>query len=94
MSLPTIEEAVATIKTFPKAEFTNEHGEKFVIYSNGMGVYMAGDEVDQMVSDDKKVVDIIPLFGEAFNVWDKDEIYKLGTALQTLAIENGYKVQR
>lgn len=72
------------IEQMPSAEFINEHGEKFVIYSNGTSVYMGGDEVNMMVDPKHVFAGVIPLFNSHFNIWSEDELYKLGETLVTL----------
>lgn len=74
----------------PKSEFRNGYGEPFVIYSNGMTVFMSGSEVDMMVEEESKMDGILPLFNASFNIWSRDEIYKLGEALKDVALQNGY----
>lgn len=64
------------VKQWPKASFKNEYGEEFRIYSNGTMVVMDGDETGG---------ELIDLFSEHFNIWSKDELYKLGQALQEVS---------
>lgn len=78
------------VKSMPKSEFRNEHGEPFAIYSNGNSVFMSGTEVDMMVDEENKMDGILPLFNSSFNYWAKDELYKLGEALKDVAVQNGY----
>lgn len=76
---------VKMIDKLPKAEFTNEHGEKFILHSSGTSVFMSGDEVREMVDDKEKIVKTyIPLFNPHFSIWSKEELYKLGQALMEL----------
>jgi hypothetical protein len=79
------------IKDMPLSKFTNEYGEPFTIYSNGNAVFMSGSEVDMMVDDKDKIDGILPLFNPAFSIWSKDELWKLGEALQDVALQNGYQ---
>ncbi len=73
------------IENLPSVSFFNEHIEKFTIHSNGIFVFMSGDEVDAMVDDKNKVEGkYIQLFNSAFSVWSKEELHKLGKALQEL----------
>lgn len=79
------DEVMSTMKT---ASFTNEHGEKFNIHTNGTFVFMSGDEVNAMVDDKHKIAGkYLPLFNEAFSIWDKEELNALGKALQELTNE-------
>lgn len=55
--------------------FTNEYGEKFVVYTDGITAYMSGDETDGKT---------IPLFNPDFDIWNKEELYKLGKALMEM----------
>lgn len=81
----TTDDFIKMIDKLPKAEFVNEHGERFVIHSTGSAVYMSGDEVNMMVDDKNKIVKkYIPLFSPHFSIWSKDELYKLGEALMEL----------
>lgn len=78
------------IKDMPKSEFKNSYGEPFTIYSNGTLAFMSGTEVDMTVGGDEKMDGILPLFNASFNIWSKDELYKLGEALKDVAVQNGY----
>jgi hypothetical protein len=82
--VPTRKEVIEILNTLPSTSFTNEHGEKFVIATNGLSVYMAGDEVNMMVDDENKAGGWIPLFNPKFNMWSKGELRQLGKALQEL----------
>lgn len=86
MSLPTTDKELESyIKKLPRVEFKNEHGEKFVLHSNGITVLMSGDEVDMMVAGEKKMAGkYIMLFHPAFSIWSKSELYQLGLALVEL----------
>ena len=64
-----------------KTEFKNEYGEKFILEYNGTTVLMSGDEVNMMVKANDKVEGKIILFNQAFAVWEKEELVKLGEAL-------------
>ncbi len=57
------------------ATFKNKHGEVFKLGSNGITVMMAGDETDN---------EVISLFNPEFNIWSKEELYKLGKALMEM----------
>lgn len=84
-----LEAAVKEVKkNSPSARFKNEHGEKFVIYSDGVFVLMGGDEVESMVREENKHGGLINLFNEHFSIWSADELYKLGAALQRVAKKN------
>ena len=80
----TDKQLTAYIKTMPSASFKNEHGEKFTIHSNGLTVWISGDEVNAMVDPKKTVMGYLPLFTSAFSIWSKEELYLLGKALQEL----------
>jgi hypothetical protein len=68
-----------------EGEFVNEHGEVFKLYSNGISVFMAGDEVKQMVDDRKKFRGkYIGLFNNDFNIWSAGELYLLGKTLMEM----------
>lgn len=79
--LPSMDELIKSMK---KAEFRNEHGELFNLYSNGITVLMSGDEVRAMVDPAKTIEGYIPLFNSSFNIWSAEELYKLGLALVEL----------
>lgn len=79
------------IKDMPKSEFKNSYGEPFTIYSNGTSVFMSGTEVDMMADEADKMDGILPLFNASFNIWSADELYKLGDALKSVAVQNGYE---
>jgi hypothetical protein len=81
MSTP---EMVEFIKSMPMVSFENEHGEKFNISSNGLTAFISGDEVNAMVDRTATIGGFIPLFNQAFNIWSKDELYRLGKALMEL----------
>lgn len=90
-----ISEIVTVIEEMPHAEFFNEHGERFVIYTNGTLVFMAGDEVDQMVDDKHKIEGkYMPLFNSHFNLWSADELVGLGRVLKTLGNRIKHKTQQ
>ena len=72
------------IDSMPSATFRNKHGEKFVIHSDGITVWMSGDEVNMMVDDKKKIGKYINLFNPVFSVWSKEELFQLGSALMEL----------
>lgn len=72
------------IRKMPQVSFLNEHGEKFTLYSNGISVFMEGDEVDMMVDNKNKIEGIIQLFSPAFNIWSANELVKLGEAIKEL----------
>jgi hypothetical protein len=73
------------IAAMHKEEFTNEHGEKFELYSNGHFVLMSGDEVRAMTDPKNHVSEnTIGLFSEHFNVWSPLELYQLGQAISLL----------
>lgn len=79
---------VKVIEQLPHKEFKNEHGEKFVIHTNGVVVYMSGDEVNMMVDNKYKIGDkYIQLFNEQFGVWSPAELSGLGEVLQQLMKE-------
>lgn len=80
-------QAARTVRTFPHTEFTNEMGERFVIYTNGTTVFMEGDEVEMMVEASQTVDGLLPLFNKHFTIWSKEELYKLGLALIELTGE-------
>lgn len=82
------------IKEMPQAEFRNSYGEPFTIYSNGTLVFMSGTEVGMMVDGDEQMDGILPLFNASFNIWAKDELYKLGEALKDVAVQNGYNPEK
>lgn len=74
-----------SIESMKKVSFKNRHGEVFTIHCDGILTFMSGDEIDAMVEDDVKIADrYIPLFNERFNIWDKEELYKLGQCLMEL----------
>lgn len=78
-------QVIEIIELMKTAEFKNKHGEKFVIHSNGIYVFMSGDEVNAMVDDKKKVgKKYLPLFNPDFSIWNKEELYALGKALMEL----------
>jgi hypothetical protein len=72
------------LDSIPKKSFTNEYGEKFTIYSNGITAYMSGDEVNAMVKPNKVICGVIPLFNQNFDIWSSNELYQLGKALMEL----------
>lgn len=74
-----VKDLIASMK---RVDFTNEHGERFEMYSNGMTVLMAGDEVRDMV--DRSVDGVIELFNPQFNIWSPSELYLLGKAISEL----------
>lgn len=83
------EEVEDIIGKYPTASFTNNHGEKFNIHSDGIRVFMSGDEVRAMVREEAKIGEkYISLFSDAFNVWSNEELRKLGQVLQQLHPEN------
>lgn len=58
-----------------KSEFFNEYGEKFTIYNlGGLTIYFEGDETGG---------EVINLFNENFNIWNKEELKKLAKAILT-----------
>lgn len=77
-------EAIGYIKGMKTVSFKNKHGEKFNIHSNGVNVFMSGDEVDAMVEPGKTLGGYIPLFNEAFSIWSAEELAELGQALVDL----------
>ena len=68
-------EVEKSIKTYPHKSFKNEYGEKFTIYSDGVMVFMSGDETDN---------EFICLFNPDFSIWNRAELYELGKALMEL----------
>lgn len=78
------------IAAMPSTSFKNEYGEKFTLHTNGVSVFMSGDEVNAMV-DEKRFPKIdhkyINLFNPGFSIWNVIELDKLGKALQKLAKE-------
>lgn len=83
------------VAKLPVAKFTNDYGEKFGIHSDGVVVFLSGDEVRAMVREEVTIPlengdSCIPLFGPNFNIWSKGELFKLGQALKEVAILNGY----
>lgn len=90
----SVKQVSQIIKSMPKAEFKNSYGEPFTIYSNGNTVFMSGTEVDMMVEEESKMDGILPLFNTNFNIWSKDELYKLGDALKDVAVQNGYDPEK
>lgn len=83
---PNEEELAELIEKMPKVSFKNEHGEKFILHSNGVMVFMSGDEVRDMIPPMSKINrTYINLFNDRFNIWHKKELYKLGKALQELS---------
>ena len=83
-SSATKEDFKKAVENLPKYSFENEHGERFHIHSNGITVFMSGDEVNMMVNEEDKVAGFVPLFNQAFSVWSSEELYKLGEALMEL----------
>lgn len=81
------------IGELPFSRFTNEHGEVFDIHSNGVTAFMSGSEVDSMVDDNKRFEGYIPLFNPNFNMFSNEELFKIGNALQDVAIQNGYRME-
>lgn len=78
------------IAKLPTAEFTNEYGERFTIHSDGVIVYMSGDEIGAMVNEKATIPlengdSCIPLFGPNFNIWNTKELKLLGLALGEVA---------
>lgn len=72
-------------KNMKTESFKNEYGERFNIHTNGVTVFMSGDEVRAMVKDSDKVAGkYIPLFNKCFDVWSDEELNKLGQALVNL----------
>jgi len=84
MSSPTRSKLAEYIKDLKTVSFTNKHGEKFYIHSNGITVFMSGDEVNMMVDPKKTIDGYLPLFSSSFGIWSADELYKLGDALKKL----------
>ena len=84
MKEPTKQEMIKYIDNLPSKSFTNEHGEVFTIHSDGVLVFMSGDEVNAMVDNNLKMGKYIPLFNQSFSIWSKGELYKLGEALMEL----------
>lgn len=81
----TTDDFIKMIDKLPKAEFKNEHGERFILHSSGTAVYMSGDEVNAMVDDKNKIAKLyLPLFSPHFSIWSSEELYKLGQALMEL----------
>ncbi len=77
---------------FNTADFKNEHGEEFTIYSNGVMVFISGNEIDAMVDQQYKSQDgILQLFNEWFSIWNPEDLYLLGKALQEVS---GYKEEK
>lgn len=75
-------EYVELIERMPMVEFINQHGEKFEVRSNGLSVYLSGNEVDAMVAEHHKIGGkYVQLFNPSFSVWSKDELISLGKAL-------------
>lgn len=73
------------VRAMPSYVFKNEYGEQFNIYSDGILTFMGGDEVRTMVDNKYKIgEEIIPLFNQCFNIWNRNELYQLGKALQVL----------
>lgn len=74
------------LKDLRKEEFKNVYGERFIIYSNGVVVYMSGDEVNRTVGKSFKSEDgVINLFNPVFSIWSPEELYKLGIDLQKIS---------
>lgn len=84
MSIIPQKELHEMINRLPHQKFVNEHGEAFTVSSNGVQVFIEGDETDGEVLD---------LFNSEFNIWSSEELYKLGIALQGLARDCGYKAE-
>lgn len=82
--LMSSKELASAIRKMRSISFENEHGENFIIYSDGLSVYMEGDEVNAMVDPKYTVDGILPLFGSHFNIWSRDELYALGCAISEL----------
>jgi hypothetical protein len=83
--VPTQKEIKDYIEKMPHDVFVNEHGEKFVIYSNGINVFMSGDEINAMVDDKDKIAGkYVSLFNPAFSIWSASELYQLGAAIMYL----------
>lgn len=88
ISLKELAELAKEIKKLPSAEFKNEYGEKFVIYSNGVNVLMSGDEINAMIDPKNAPHGIMSLFNDHFNVWSPAELFQLGKVLQTVGEKN------
>jgi len=86
----TPEDVAAEIEKLDSHTWSNKHGEKFTIHSNGVMVWMSGDEVSAMV-DPKHLTasKYLQLFSNHFGIWSADELYELGNALMVLAKKNG-----
>jgi hypothetical protein len=68
-----------------EGKFVNKHGEVFRLYSNGISVFMAGDEVKAMVDDKKKFRgNYIGLFNPDFSIWSAEELHLLGKTLMEM----------
>lgn len=81
----THEELVAFIEGLPRMEFTNPHGEKFTLHSQGITVFMSGSEVDTMVDDIHKIAGkYINIFNPAFQIWNVSELQSFGEAITKL----------
>lgn len=65
-------------KAMKAKSFANEYGEKFTIYCDGMTVYFASDETDW---------EVVNLFNDKFNIWNSEELYRLGQCLMLLNAE-------
>ena len=73
------------IRSLPAFVFKNEYGEQFNLYCNGTTAFIGGSEIRIMAADYTKIgKEIMPLFNPSFNVWSRDELYKLGEGLMTL----------
>ena len=64
--------------------FTNEHGELYKFYFDGMTIYFGGDETDN---------DVMMLFNNKFNIWSTKELKLLAGAIQGLAEQHESKIK-
>lgn len=86
--MSTVKEMTEAIESMRSASFENKHGEKFTIHTDGVLVFMSGDEVNAMVSSEYKIADkYLQLFNDPFTVWSAEELNKLGKALQEVTGE-------
>lgn len=81
------EEMVKHIRSFPTTTFKNKHGEEFTLHTNGSMVFISGSEIEMMVDPDDTIDGMLPLFSDHLNIWGRNELYKLGEALQKISKE-------
>ncbi len=85
-NIPEITRREKVIRSLPAFVFKNEHGEQFNIYADSTTVYIGGSEVEMMVpySTSKIGDDIICLFNHNFNIYTREEMYRIGEGLMAL----------